>query len=159
MPFEIVYTVRDEANKDGTTSIKIPTTFTLADYIEFGQDFIVLAGALMRGLVRSAALCIDVDISALTDNTISSISDVEEVGAFEFTTSAGNRVSLNIPGCPDLSVIAGTNTLDPTDTEVAAIITMMEDGIAGTLPSDIGGEDITEVIFAREHFKSSGARR
>lgn len=159
MPFEIVYTVRDSGNNTSTSSVKIPETFALADYIEFGQDFMVLAGAIMRGQVLSAELCLDVDVSALTSNTVSALSDVQEIGAFEFVTAEGNRVKLNIPGCPDIKTIAGTNTLDPTDPQVATIITMMEDGLTGVQPCDIGGDDIVEMLFAREHRRSSGRRQ
>lgn len=159
MPFEIVYTVEDAATNRSTTSIKVPTTFALADYIEFGQGLIVLAGAIMRGVVRTAELCLDIDISGLTGNTVSTLSDVEEIAAFEFVTAEGNRVKLNIPGCPDGVTITDTNTLDPTDPQVATIITMMEDGLTGVQPCDVGGDDIVDTLFAREHFRSSGKRR
>lgn len=159
MPFEIVYTVEDVATNRATTSIKVPTTFALADYVSFGQQLIVLAGAIMRGVVRSAELCLSIDISGLSNNALSTLSDVEEIAAFEFVTADGNRVKLNIPGCPDGVTIPGTNTLDESDSQVATIITIMEDGLAGTQPCDVGGDDIVDTLFAREHFRSSGKRK
>lgn len=158
MPFEIQYTIADEANNISTTTIKVPTTFAIADYVEFGAGMAQALNDFLRGAIRGAELCFNIDISAYTNNTISAISDVEEIAAFEFVTAQGNRVKLNVPGCPDLSVLPGTNTLDVTDAEVAAIITAMEDGISGTQPCDVGGDEITEMLFAREWFRSSGRR-
>ena len=163
MPFEIVFTIADNADKRATTSVKIPTTFTLADYTTFGAGMAQALNDFVRGRILGAELCLDVDISTLTANTISPLSDVEEIGAFEFVTAQGNRVKLNIPGCPDGVALPNSNTLDPVDSQVSAIITAMESGIAVTgataSPCDVGGDDITEILFARENFRSSGSRR
>lgn len=158
MPFEIIYTVYDAKNKSATTSVKVPTTFALADYIEFGQSMASLLGAIAAGNVRSADFCLPIDISGFTNNTVSPLSDVEEIGAFEFVTAEGNRVKLNIPGCPDGTTILDSDALDETDPQVAAIITMMEDGLGGTTPCDIGGDDVVDTLFARERSRSTGRR-
>ena len=53
--------------------------------------------------------------------------------------------------------------MNQADPEVAAFISMMEDGIVtagGTIqPCDVGESDITNLIYAREKFRASGRRR
>lgn len=163
MPFIIVFTLRDAANNDATTEVKIPDSFTLSDYTEFGAGMATAINDFVRGRIMKAELCLPIDVSGFTGNTISILSDVEEIGAFEFVTAQGNRVKLNIPGCPDGVTLPNSNTLDEADAQVATIITAMEDGLAVTggtaSPCDIGGDDIVDTLFARENFRSSGTRK
>lgn len=163
MAIDLVLYVEDDAGNVSTTALPFSASFSLPQLIEGGQAFAVLIDAVINGRFRGADLCVNVPIGGLTDNTTTGGSDVEEVAAFEFVTINGNRVKLNVPGMTDLDTLPGSNDLDTTEADVAAVIAMMEDGLAvtsGTIePQDIGDEDIVDTIFAREHFRSSGRRR
>lgn len=163
MVVDLVYYIDDDAGNVSTTSLPLPEAFTLAQLTEFAQGFAPIIDAIIHGRFKGADLCVNINVGGLSNNNISTISDVEEIAAFEFVTVNGDRVKLNVPGCPDLAVLAGSNELDTADAEVAAVITMMESGLAVTSgtkePCDVGASDIVDTLFAREHFRSSGRRR
>jgi len=164
MPVNLVYTI--EGDKDGeysTTSLTLWDGNLIASLQGFAVAFATLLNNTIMGKILSAFLVFEVDISGLTGNTVSDAADVEEIGAFEFATTEGNRVKLNIPALQEALVVANTHDLDTAETEISAVITMMEDGLAvtgGTIePCDIGMDDIVDTYFSREQFRNSGRRR
>ena len=68
---------------------------------------------------------------------------------------------MNIPATNDTASVAGSDDLDQTDTDVAAIVSLLEDGLAVTggtiIPSDVDENDIVEVVTARERVRNSGS--
>lgn len=163
MPIDVIYTLEDRKGKQATTSVKLADATTETNVTTFGVGFGLLADAIVNGVIRAITAVYQVDISSIGNNTPSASSDVEEIGAFEFVTANGNRVKLNIPGINENLVVNETGNLDLTETAIANIITMMEDGIAvtgGTVsPCDIGEDDIVGTLFARERSRNSGARK
>lgn len=163
MPIEIVYTIEDRKGKQATTSTRIADATTETQVTAFATGFASLMDAITRGIIRAITAVYKVDISALANNAPSASSDVEEIGAFEFVTAQGNRVKLNIPAINENLVVNETGELDLTQTAIANIVTMMEDGLAvtgGTVtPCDIGEDDIVGTLVARERSRSSGARK
>lgn len=162
MPTEIIYTVEDRAGRTATTSVKLPSVEPKTRVQTFHEAFVSALDDLIGGVIRSAIAVLQIDISGVTGNLEDPDSDVEDVGAFEFVTAEGNRVKLNLPAVDELFVDNSSGNLDQTDSQIAAIITMMEDGIAvtgGTIqPCDIGEDSIVGTLFARERFRNSGKR-
>lgn len=163
LAFQIVYTYLDADGDTATSAIDIPTTFALADYVEFGRGMASLVDDIVHGVVQSAELTVNVDISGLTNNGLVADSDVEEVGAFQFTTADGRPVNVNIPAIDESLVAASSDDLDQSDPAVAAFLTAMTSGVAVTggtaIPSDVDGDDLTSLVYAREAFRASGTRR
>lgn len=161
--FQVVYTYTDDSGDSATQAIDIPTTFSLAQYTEFGRAMAALLDDMVHGVVTSAELSIAVDISSLTSNALVADSDVEELGSFQFSTTEGRLVNVNIPAIDETLVLAGSDSIDQSAAAVAAFIAAMENGIVtagGTIqPSDVNEIDITDTVFAREAFRSSGKRR
>ena len=159
---QIIYTVIDADGDRATTTVNLPGGFTLAHFNEFGSSMATLLDALLGGRVEGADFCVNVDVSGLTSNVALSTSDVEEIGNFVFTTAIGTGVRINVPGIDELTVAAGSDDLDQSDPAIAAFIAGIENGIntVGGLiePCDVGEEDITSVVFAREKFRASGKR-
>jgi len=159
---QIVYTVADENGELGTTSVNIPTGFSLSQYSEFGSAMATLLDKILDGRVESADICFFVDISALTNNIPIATSDKEAIGAFQFRTLQNTKVNVNVPTLYEIKVGAGSDDLNQGDADVAAFITAMEDGIAvtgGTIaPCDVGELSIDQVVFARERFRASGSK-
>lgn len=159
---EIIYTVSDDSAEDGTTAIKIPGGFTLVQYGEFAAAMATLVDKILSGIVMAAALVISVDLSGLSFNLLDDSSDVEEIGAFQFSTTEGRPVRMNLPGIFDNSVLSQSDDLDQSNPAIAAIIAAMESGIAvtgGTIaPCDVGEDSISILEYARERFRPSGRR-
>jgi len=162
-PDKAVFSYRDQANKTATSEAFFTTGLTLAQITEgLGEGLAPLIDAITGALITAINVLLSVDISGLTGNTVGALSDVEEVGEFIGTTAANRKVIINIPGIINTLSTAGTDDLDQTDTDVAALISALEDGLAVTggtiIPCDIGGSDVVSVITARERTRNSGAR-
>lgn len=160
----VVVTFRDRKGKTATTEVKIPTGLTLDNMIEFAQDLVVLIDPITNGQIISVSIGIRVDTSALgLTSAPGSTADVEEKGVFQFGTALGTYTSVNIPCISDSDVVDGSDELDTSDVEIAAFIAAMTGGITLTdlsvvQPTDSREEDITNLVFARERFRSSGKR-
>jgi len=154
---QIVYTATDESGEVGTTSINVPTGFSLTQYGEFGAAMATLLDKILDGKVESADICFGVDISSLINNIPIATSDREAVGAFQFRTLQDTKVNINVPTLYELKVGAGSDDIDQGDSDVAAFITAVEDGIAVTggtvIPCDVGELDIDQIVYARESFR------
>lgn len=164
MAVQLVYTiVGDKPGETSETSVSLYSGNILSALTGFAVAFATLLNNAIMGKILDAYLVFGVDISSLTGNTLSAASDVEEIAAFEFATGENNRVKLNIPGLQEAKVVSGTHELDTADSDIAAVIAMMEDGIAvtgGTIePCDIGGDDLVDTFFAREQFRNSGKKK
>lgn len=159
---QVIYTVLDDDGDRATTTINIPTGFSLSQIGEFGAAMATLVDAILHGKVESAEVSFSVDISALINNITGGTSDVEEIAAFKFTAANGFPVNVNLPGMDEGFVAPGTDDLDQSLPAVAAFITAMETGIAvtgGTIsPCDVGESDIVATNSARERFRASGKR-
>ena len=160
---EITYTLADDSGDTATTSVNVGTAFSLAQFTEFVRGMAVFIDGIVSGLVARAELTVNVDLSALTGNTVGAGSDVEEINSYQFITAAGRPVNVNVPGTDETDVTANSDELNQLDTQQAAFINAMVNGIAvtgGTLqPSDVDGESITAVVYARESARPSGKRR
>lgn len=160
----IEYTIRDGDSDPATTSVHVPIGSTLANYGEFAVEHAQTIEAVILGVFDPlATLSIPVSVAALTNNTAEPASDVEQISQFSFLDANGEDFILNVPGRNELDVVIGTDTLDEADVEIAALITMMEDGIAVTggtiVPSSIAESDLVSLNFARKSTRNSGKRR
>lgn len=163
-PTEITYEIEGEKlGETSTTSVKLENTVTISEATTFAAAYATAINNMIGGVIRSAIATFRANITGLTGNAALDSSDVEEVAAFQFRTLEGRTVDFNLPCLNEASVESSSHELDQTDADVAAIITMFEDGIAvtgGTIqPCDIGEDGIVSTLFARERFRNSGGRR
>ena len=160
---ELVFDIKDEANNPSTTSLKIPTGFTISQYTEFSRGMADAIDDFIDGKIEGASICFVADLSALSANATSGVDDVQELASFDYETIFGRAVSINIPAVPQTKVLVGSNDLDQADVDIAAFNTAILSGIAvtgGTItPCDIAEDDITTLKSARERFRSRGKRR
>ena len=163
LTYELTYTLSDDSGESATTSIHLPTAFSLAQFTEFGRAMADLVDNVVSGLVSRAELTLNFDISAITSNLAGTGADVEEISSFQFATAAGRPVNINVPGTIETMVIANSDELDQSNADIAAFITAVEDGIAvtgGTITvTDVDSEDVTTTVYAREAARASGKRR
>lgn len=155
--FEIIATISDESGDPATTTIKVPSGFSLAQYGEFATQMGTILDAMLAGRLEAFDLALTADLSALTGNVAGAASDVEELGRFSFRTGDNRAVKLNVPALNESLVAVGTDDLDLVDPAIAAVESMMVDGLAvtgGTIsPCDVGEDDIISLEYAREGFR------
>ena len=160
---KIEYTIRDGDGDVAVTAFYAEIGRTLVDYQELAEQHAeVVEGVILGEIDLIAGLSVPVDISSLTGNTVADDSDVEQIAAFQFSDADGEPVNLNVPAVNNLDIVVGSDALDQTDTQIAALITMMESGIAVTggtiLPCSIREADIQDTIYARKETRNSGRR-
>jgi hypothetical protein len=163
-PNKGVITYRDQAGKTATSEVFFTTGLTLAQITQgMGAGLGALIDAVTGALITAINILIGCDISGLTGNTTGVTGDVDEVGEFIFRTAAGRKVLVNVPAIVNVLSTPGTDDLDQSNAHVAAFISAMEDGIAVTggtiIPVDAGGDDVVEIVTARERVRNSGSRR
>lgn len=155
MALAILYSIQDAKGQTSTMEINIPTATTLANATTFAQAMAgllnaVTTGAITRiGVVLSVALPGGIRTGALTN------SDVEEGARFQFRTALGNLTATRVPTFLETLIASNSRAVDLEDTDVAAFVTAMEDGIGGVTPTDKRGEDVAALTSAREQFQSS----
>lgn len=164
LTYAVTYEMEDDSGDVATFDIPIPTTFALADYAEFGRGMATFVDALTSGIVRSASLGINVDLSSLTGNVVGAGSDVEEIASFQYLTLAGRKVNVNVPGADETDVLPNSDDLDVVgDVNIAAFNNAMLNGVAVTagtiIPCDVAEEDLSSLNYAREAFRATGVRR
>ena len=166
MPYQITYTITDNDGDEANTSIYVPVGNTIANYQEFAWRYALTIQDFIFGIFRGlATLRVPIDISGLTGNVASADSDVEQIALFEFdTTNPNSGVGFTIPALNELDILLGTDELDQSDPNIAAVISMFEDGLTITgavvvQPTNLNSEDIisTKVAFAAT--RNSGKRR
>lgn len=159
----LTYTFVDDSGETATTDIHVPNIFAINQYTEFARAMAELIDEIVSGRVSSAELTFKTDVSTITGNNAQTGSDVEEIGAFQFLTGEGRPVNVNIPGINESMVEANSDDLDQLDTDIAAFIGAMLNGIAvagGTVaPTDVAEADLVSLTYAREQFRASGKRR
>ena len=164
LTYGMTYTFQDDSGDTATTTVNIPTSFSLSDFTEFGRALADFIDNVVSGVVLNAELAIGVDISSLTGNTVGAGSDVEEISSYQFVTGANRRVNVNVPGTDEVDVLPNSDDLDTVgDVDQAAFTNAMLNGVAVTagtiIPCDVDEDDLTSMVYARESFRASGKRR
>jgi len=154
--------IQDADGDQASFMVHVGTGLTLTQYTEGIRALAQLVDPLVGGIIALASFVTGVDISALTSNSATATSDVEEIGSFKFTSSAGFPVIVNVPGINELYVAAGSDEMNQAEPDIAAFITMMTSGIAVTggtiIPCDVAEFDLVTLDYARENFRASGRR-
>jgi hypothetical protein len=154
--FAIVSTITDEKGKPSTFTVNVPITFSLAQYGEFAVQAATIIDACLSGKLTSMEMCLLADLSGLTGNTIGAASDVEERARFKLRTSEGRPVNVNVPALNESLVVVGDDSLDLPDADVAAMESLLLDGLSVTggtiIPCDLNEDDLVSLEYAREGF-------
>lgn len=156
------FTFRDDKGKTSSTKIRIPTSVTIAQALEFTQDAAALIAIASNAVITDASISVDISTFALGFKTVIGITaDFFQKALFTLRTSVNGLFSkISVPTFNEDLVVAGTDQVDLTDPDVAAFVTALEDGIDDGLggfiqPIDRRGNGIAEVSAAREVFLKS----
>lgn len=157
---KIRFTVKDNDGDPGNTELHVQSGDTIAQYQTFAVAYAAAMDDIVLGAIQPiATMSIPVDISALTGNTLDATSDVEQIAAFQFADANGEPVDVNIPGLIIADVLAGSDSLNLADTQIAAFITLMEDGDGTVEPCSVSEADIVATFYGRQETRPSGKKR
>jgi hypothetical protein len=151
----------DSKNKASSTRIRVPTGFSIPQYIEAAQAILQLVANLQVGMITGATLTFSIDLSGLSLKTVANVlADVSQKGYFSFTSAVtGFFKRFAIPTFSEDLVAVGSDAIDTTDTDVAAFVAAMENGIVvtgGTIsPTTERAHYLVALIDAREVFRRS----
>lgn len=156
------FTFLDAKGKSSTTKVHVPTGFTFAQYIAFGQAMGQIIANLSEGSLVDVSVSVPVDISGATIKAVAlGIADVAKKALFQaVSTVAGTFAKWFLPTYNESKTLANTDQLDTADPDVAAFITLLEDGVnvSGTFvtPRTIREDPIDQVQVSREIFRKFG---
>lgn len=146
----------DEVGNDSFTKLRLPTGFAISDYAEFAAAGAQLLAEISGATIHRASLTFNVSLSGLGLSTVPNIvSAVARKAYLAFTTAVTGFFSKTlIPTYAEGLTSVGSDDIDTTDPDVAALVSAFEDGIAvtgGTLEMTNGrGHDITNLDVAKE---------
>lgn len=155
------FTFKDAKGKESFTKIRIPSTFTFVQYKAFGAAAAQVVANLSTAEITEVSVSLGIDISGLGLNTVAAQFSDWFNKAF---IQANNAISgllgkFNIPTYDDIHNSTGSKNLDPTDTDVIALMTLIEDGVTvgGSLvfPVTVRDEALSTVTIAVENFRKS----
>jgi hypothetical protein len=168
MGFEVIYSIKDGKGKNSTCTIALPTSVSYASAVSFGIEMAKLVDSLITGQITRAGVAFVIDLSVVSGlkSSPGANSDVEEGAKFQFRTVLNHPTGLRLPTFDETYIVAGSDAVNLTATQVAAFVAGMINGVdidpspTTTLvqPSDQRSEDITALSFAREAFQSSRGR-
>lgn len=151
----------DSKGKTSFTKIRIPNGFSIADYQEFAQAAAQVISNISVVRITRTSLCFSLDLSTATLRAVAaSGADIAQKAYFSFNTAtSGFRKRLRIPTLDETKVPVGSDAIDLTDVDVAALVDAMNNGIVvtgGTIaPCDSRTNDLTAVGEAREVFRGT----
>lgn len=155
------FTFKDAKGKESFTRIRIPSTFTFAQYKLFGASAAQIMVDMSTAELTEVSISIGIDISGLGLNTVAAqFSDWFNKAYIQAVNGVSGLLGkFNIPTYDDSHNSTGSKTLDPTDTDVIALMTLIEDGVTvgGSLvfPVTVRDEALTTVTIAEEAFRKS----
>lgn len=161
LAYSVVFNFMDGKGKESFTKVRVPTTFAIADYIEFAQFVAQEFLDLSTGRITSVSIVVGLDLSTGTFKAVADVlADVFEKALFTFNTVlAGFRSKFKFPTWDESNTIDGTDQIDTSDIAVAAFITAYEAGIVttgGTINFTDSRENVADSNdIAREIFRKS----
>jgi len=152
----------DNKGKTSFTKIRVPTGFSIAQYIEFAQGAAQVIANTSNCKITSVSLTFGIDLTGLGLATVASgLADIYQKFRFQFNTAiSGFKAKFQIPASSESLVTSGSDAVNIADVDVAAFIAAMNNGIVvtgGTVAfADNRGMDITSLQFAREVHRRKG---
>lgn len=167
MAYTATYSIVDAKGARSTTSVNFRDEDDYERVVDAAGDMAVLINDLISGQIVGISLTRTVDVPGAVRSAPVTNSDVEEGARFQFRTTNGFDTSLRLPTFLESKIATNSKAVNLTDTQVAAFITAMTEGIVTNVggtnvtldPTDSRGEDIVSLSFAREQFVSSRAGR
>lgn len=153
------FTILDSKGKSSVTKVRVPTGFSLTQYALFAQAFAQLIANLSEGSITEISVGMPIDLSGATIRSAAlATADVFKKALFTVTsTISGLFGKFFFPTYNEVNTVAGSDQLQPIDTDVMLMTAAIENGInvSGEVvrPLDLRGNNLAEVTQAREIFR------
>ena len=156
---KVHFTIIDSKNRTSKTSINVPTGFSIAQYLEFGQSMGQLIAVLCDGQITEISVSYPLSLSGATIRAAAAAAaDIFKKVFFQASSAVAGLVSkFFIPTYDEANTVASSDQVNMADAQVAAIVAIIEDGVnvSGEIvqPIDIRGNDLELVTIGREVFR------
>ena len=153
------YDFVDEKGDTSFTKVRVPSTFSIAQYTEFVLALGQFIANMSSCRITGGSVTFTIDLSGLSlKASAATIADVFQKGYFSFNSAAtGFFKRMRIPTLAESKVSSGSDNINTLDADVAAFVTAMNNGIVvtgGTIsPTTERGHDLTSLNEAREVFR------
>lgn len=136
-PIEIRYTVQDGDGKQSQMTLNVASDTPLAEMQAIVDTVAQLLIPVLGGSLVDAQYTVKADLTASTwyvdaANTANVLSDIEEGAVFVFESIDGYRTSIRMPTFDESLIVQGSDNVNTADTDVAAFIAVMLNGIDNT---------------------------
>ena len=158
----INFTILDAKGKSSMTKVRVPTGFSVTQYAEFAVAMAQIIAGLSEGAITDVSVSLPISLSGATIRaTALGIADVAKKALFVATSAvAGLFTKWFFPTYDEANSVAGSDDVDAADTQVAAMVAILEDGInvSGTqvTPRTGRGDLIDTITERREIFRQFG---
>ena len=151
---------KDAKNKPSSTKIRVPTGFSIAQYVEFAQGAAQVIADVSTARIVGVSVNVGLDLSGATLTNVAGVAaDVGSKALMIWNSAvAGLKAKFQLPTFDeDTYVVLGTDTIDEAATNMAALITAVETGYTVTSGlidiTDKSGNDIESLSTGRELFR------
>lgn len=157
----INFTFRDSKKKESTTKIRVPAGVSFANIVDFAQAAAQVIANMSTAELIEVSASVGLDLSGASLKTVATqFSDVFNKAFIQARNAVSGLLGkFNIPTYDDANNLANSDVLDPADVEVAALETLIEDGVTVgaflVYPTTPRGEALSEVTLAVEKFRKS----
>jgi len=149
-------TVKDAPGSESIMRLHVPNNTEIGNFKTFIQNTAVFIDALIKGKITNLSIGIGIDLPGGIKAAADASADVEEGARFIFNALNGGSFRMRIPTFDEAKMIAGTDLVDTTDTDVAAFVTQMVNGQTINLqaqhPSAADESDIVSLESAKSAF-------
>lgn len=155
------FTFEDAKKKRSTTKIRLESSVSIANAVAWAEAAAQIMKDMSSARLVEVSVSVGLDLSAVSLKSVATqFSDVFEKGMFVLKSAANGLFGrLNLPTWDEANNFANSDQIDPADAQVAALITILEDGVtnAGTTTNAITsrGEVVTDVLSMRNIFRKS----
>lgn len=153
------FVIKDAKGKSSTTRVRVPTGFSLSQYIEFGQAMGQIIANMIDGTITEISIGVPLDISGATIKSVANdFADIAKKVFMQFVSTIGGLFGRqNIPTYDESHSVTGSDDVNQSDAAVSAYVALMEAGLTVGLETihmvDRRGNDIDTLITAREIFR------
>lgn len=158
----INFVIKDSKGKSSKSVLHVPTGFTMAQYLEFATAAGQILADASTGEIMSISVGVNLNLATATIRAAALTgADIAQKAFFAVRSVVNGLIAkFYVPTLAETNVLVGSDELDTADADVAALMTIYEDGvdIGGAVfiqPCDERENDLASVSQAREVFRKS----
>lgn len=156
MTTNITISVEDGKSSNSIITIPLPAATAITDAVLFAQAIWPLIDPLITG--GNVVARVSQVVSGIASSNPLGSADIQEKAKFVFQSLAPFTKALSLPTFLETKMVPGSDIVDTSDTDVAAFVTAMVDGLdltgaggSGVIqPCDIREDDLTALLAAVE---------